>query len=70
VLLVGSSVQRPWIDLGMQVRQMVLEGPSSNVTLFNVALENLAYGDEGSGKNAEGTSIVMPSQLWAFDYRR
>ncbi|WIA33945.1 hypothetical protein OEZ86_007040 [Tetradesmus obliquus] len=70
LLLVGSSVRRPSIDLGMQVRQMVLEGPASNVTLFNVALENLAYGDEGSGKNAEGASIVMPSQLWAFDFRR
>jgi hypothetical protein len=70
LLLLGSSARRPSIDLGMQVRQMVLEGPSSNVTLFNVALENLAYGDEGSGKNAEGTSIVMPSQLWAFDFRR
>ncbi|KAF6255313.1 hypothetical protein COO60DRAFT_231640 [Scenedesmus sp. NREL 46B-D3] len=70
LLLLGSSIRRPSIDLGMQVRQMVLVGPSSNVTLFNVALENLAYGDEGSGKNAEGTSIVMPSQLWAFDYRR
>jgi hypothetical protein len=70
LLLLGSSVRRPSIDLGMQVRQMVLDGPSSNVTLFNVALENLAYGDEGSGKNAEGTSIVMPSQLWAFDFRR
>jgi hypothetical protein len=70
LLLLGSSVRRPSIDLGMQVRQMVLDGLSSNVTLFNVALENLAYGDEGSGRNAEGTSIVMPSQLWAFDFRR
>jgi hypothetical protein len=70
VVLVGSSVRRPSIDLGMQVRQLVLDDPSANVTLFNVALENLAYGDEGSGRNAEGTSIVMPSQLWAFDWRR
>jgi hypothetical protein len=50
--------------------QVVMQGPSANITLFNVALENLAYGDEASGILAEGTSILLPSELWAFHYRR
>jgi hypothetical protein len=50
--------------------QVVLEGASANITMFNVALENLAYGNEASGILAEFTSILLPSQLWAFQYRR
>jgi hypothetical protein len=50
--------------------QVVLEGASANLTLFNIALENLAYGNEASGVTAEFTSILLPSQLWAFYYKR
>lgn len=50
--------------------QVVLEGASANITMFNLALENLAYGNEASGVLAEGTSILLPIQLWAFQYRR
>jgi hypothetical protein len=70
LLLVGSSMQHTSIDLGMQVRQIVLAGESADVTLYNVVLENLAYGDEGSSRSAEGSSIFMPSQLWAFHFKR
>jgi hypothetical protein len=70
LVLVGSSVQQTSTDLGMQVHQIVLECASANVTIHNMVLENLVYGDEGSSRSAEGSSIVMPSQLWAFDFKR
>jgi hypothetical protein len=50
------------------VLQIVLSGQWSNVTLVNVELENLAY--EESSQEAEGNSILLSNQLWAFSYRR
>jgi hypothetical protein len=50
--------------------QVVLSGQWSNVTLVNVELENLAYGDEESSQEAEGNSILLSNQLWAFSYQR
>jgi hypothetical protein len=52
------------------VLQIVLRGQWSNVTLVNVELENLAYGDEESSQEAEGNSILLSNQLWAFSYQR
>ncbi|KAF6252064.1 hypothetical protein COO60DRAFT_1673833 [Scenedesmus sp. NREL 46B-D3] len=70
VVFVGSSWQPTSIDLGMEVGQVLMQGEAANITMFNLALENLAYGDEASGVLADGTSILLPSQLWAFHYRR
>ncbi|KAF6237641.1 hypothetical protein COO60DRAFT_1653111 [Scenedesmus sp. NREL 46B-D3] len=66
----GSSWRKSTIDFGMEVGQVVLTGRWSNVTLVNVELENLAYGNEQSAAEAEGNSILLSNQLWAFSYRR
>jgi hypothetical protein len=50
--------------------QIKLSGQWSNVSLVNVDLENLAYGDAESSQEAEGNSILLSNQLWAFSYKR
>ncbi|WIA23478.1 hypothetical protein OEZ85_000223 [Tetradesmus obliquus] len=66
----GSSWRATSIDFGMEVGQIVLSGRYSNVTLVNVEAENLAYGSAASSQEAEGNSILLSNQLWAFSYRR
>lgn len=67
---VGSSWRNTSLDFHMEVGQFVLEGPSANVTLVNLVLENLGYGDEISARDAEGKSLSRSHILWSFRYRR
>ncbi|KAF8061104.1 BAK1 [Scenedesmus sp. PABB004] len=70
LVLLGSSWRVTSLDLGMQVGQVQLSGRWANATLLSLALENLAYGDEASSQQAEGNSILLSNQLWAFAYKR
>lgn len=67
---IGSSSSNTSLDFHMDVGQFVLDGPTANVTLVNLALENLAYGDEVSARDAEGKSLIRSHLIWAFRYRR
>lgn len=51
-------------------RQVVLSGPWSNLTLFNIVMENLPYGDSASLREAEGNSIMLSNRLWPVRYKR
>jgi hypothetical protein len=50
--------------------QVVLPGPYSNLTIFNIILENLPYGDAASLQEAQGNSILLSNRLWPFRYDR
>eukprot|EP00878_Enallax_costatus_P044171 GHUV01052476.1.p1 GENE.GHUV01052476.1~~GHUV01052476.1.p1 ORF type:complete len:279 (-),score=51.44 GHUV01052476.1:279-1115(-) len=67
---VGSSWRNTSLDFHMEVGQFVLEGAAANVTLVNLVLENLGYGDEISARDAEGKSLSRSHILWSFRYRR
>jgi hypothetical protein len=70
VVWVGSAAAPTSMDLGMEAGQFVLQGEAANVSLVNLYLENLGYGDEQSSRMAEGNSIMLQNQLWSFQYRR
>eukprot|EP00775_Hariotina_reticulata_P006912 gene6912-7128_t len=66
----GSSWRPASIDFGMEAGQIVLQGQHASVTLLNLVLENLGYGNEASVEDAEGNSVQLSNQLWAFKYKR
>eukprot|EP00878_Enallax_costatus_P021703 GHUV01022993.1.p1 GENE.GHUV01022993.1~~GHUV01022993.1.p1 ORF type:complete len:782 (+),score=180.67 GHUV01022993.1:214-2559(+) len=70
VVWAGSSWRNTSLDFGMDVGQIGLNYQYSNMTVMNVDLENLAYGNEASAADAEGNSILLSNQLWAFKYKR
>lgn len=70
VVWVGSSTKNTSVDFHMEVGQFMLEGQWANVTLVNLVLENLAYGDALSARDSEGKSLSRSHLLWAFRYRR
>ena len=70
VVFVGSAGVPTSFDLGMEAGQFVLDGQAANVSLVNLYLENLGYGDETSAQIAEGNSIMLQNQLWSFQYTR
>jgi len=54
----------------MAMLLLVLAGPQASVTLLDLVLENLGYGNEASVEDAEGNSVLLSNQLWAFKYKR
>jgi hypothetical protein len=68
--MLGPAAAAAAAAAAFSLRQVVLPGPWSNLTLFNLVLENLPYGDAGSAAEAEGNSILLSNRLWPISYQR